>query len=75
MHFIFLSHRGAANAFQNLGNGFNNEKKFSKIFCEIGLFFIFKPNVVYLRSFLAFLQFSKFWKHIFMYFEHKYVKT
>ena len=52
------------------------KKKFVDIFCEIELFFSFSiSKVVYLRPFLFYLPFPKFWKQNFMYFAHKHVET
>ena len=38
-------------------------------------FSLLKPKVVYLRPFLSYLPFSKFWKQNFMYFGYKHVET
>ena len=43
-------------------------KKIRKYFVESNFFSFLKPNLVYLRSFLASLSFPKFLKQNFMYF-------
>ena len=50
-------------------------KKFPKYFVKLNFFLFLKPNLVYLHSFLASPQFSKFLKQNFMYFRHKHVET
>ena len=50
------------------------KKKFV-IFCEIDFFSFSLPKVVYLRPFLSYRPFPKFFKLNFMYFGHKHVET
>ena len=51
-------------------------KKSSILAKYIGIFCSFsKPEVLYLRPFVSFLPFHKFWEQNFMYFAHNHVET
>ena len=54
---------------------FRNSKRFNLRKIYRTFFFIFKPKVVYLRTFLSFLPFFKFLQQRFVYFGHKHVET